>query len=131
MGTTALRMVERCNKTDGLKVAALAKAYSDNAAINPAVLIDFGSATYALSGSHRLDAIQAIYGEEIAIGDLEEMGLVIIEDGNELYENGSGDARDWLEELLAGRGGDMADGIRALWDGLYASSQAALEDQLY
>ena len=127
--TTTIRTVERCNKTDAAKVQKLVEAYNAGEIVPAVVIIDYGSATFALSGSHRLDALQTIHGDEMTLEELEALGLVVVEDAEELWENGTDAARKALDDLRNGHAGEMAEIIVALFDGLYDNSKEALEDQ--
>lgn len=113
---------------DAAKFAALVNAYDADETVKPFVVVDFGAACVAISGSHRIAAAQSLFEDDT---DIEECGLGLVVDGENLAAFVAGDdvAADALADLRADKVSRYGDVIDALWQYLPADVQAALEDQ--
>lgn len=103
---------------------ALVAAYDADVDVAPPVVVDFGHAAVALSGSHRLAAMREVYE-----GDADASALMLVVDAEALYDAVDDDGRATLDALAAGRVGDYAEAITALWPWLSEEARAALADQ--
>lgn len=107
-------------------LASLVAAYQADAAVTPVVILDMGSASVALCGSHRIAAAREVYEGDT---DVEDLGW-LIEDGEALYEAADEEQRGVLDALAADRAGDYSEAIKTIMPLLDAASCAALADQV-
>jgi len=124
---TLKMIVEPHAPVDTAKVAALVAAYGTSLRpVPPVVVLILNGAPWALSGSHRLAALRRLYGPETYLDDLVHVLLLV--DGEPVYEAASEAQRATLDRILAGRysPADDLDSIRGL---LPRRAQRALEGQ--
>jgi hypothetical protein len=125
---TLSMVVEPHAAEDAAKVEALVEAYTYEMTVPPIVVLILGDAPWALSGSHRLAAMRELYDGDSDLTRLEERGLVLLVDGEPLYERGVNADRAVFDRILASRysPADDLDTIRGL---LPRAARVALEGQ--
>ncbi len=110
----------------------LVDAYRSGVRVSPPVVLAFGHRKVALSGSHRIAAMRKAFpgfdGESV-----EDLGLILVLDGNEVYEtieaSGYGYPLLVLDRLLDGELNDYCEAVCALYEYLPERAQLALDDQ--
>lgn len=111
--------------TDPALFASLVAAYESEVDVTPVVVVDLGSASVALCGSHRIAAAREVFEPDT---DIEDLGWLVA-DGESLYQAADEDQRAILDALAADRA-DYAEAITVLLPLLTDEAQAALADQV-
>lgn len=122
--TTIENIVAPHNAVDSALVARLIAAYSNDADVPVVVALDFGHSVRAITGSHRIAAMREVFEPHCPCD-----GLVVIVDGNDLYDAASDGLRIELDRLMDNKGVDFSELCAAIVaEGLVCDDVAALLD---